>query len=338
MKSKRKKTVHQGVEETVLVLRSCKESDGKLVAWHNKANGFEWPRSGVVIAPDWGTKQPNECGGGLHGLLWGVGDAENCCYWGDNAKWLVVEVLKKEVVDIDGTKVKFPRGTVIFCGSLQEAAAIVKKRAPLGTPVTGGSAAAGDRGSAAAGDMGSAAAGYMGSAAAGDMGSAAAGDRGSAAAGDMGSAAAGYMGSAAAGDRGSAAAGYMGSAAAGYRGSAAAGYRGSAAAGDRGSAAAGDRGSAAAGDRGSAAAGYMGRAKGGEAAVISVLYWDEIRQKYWRKCAVVGEDGVLPNTWYEVRDGKLIKADDQSDPVTEGDKNRSEIEKREAERKSAKNK
>ena len=49
----------------VLVLRTC---DSK----RQSRGGFQWPKSGLVNAPDW--KPTKECGSGLHGLLWGLGD------------------------------------------------------------------------------------------------------------------------------------------------------------------------------------------------------------------------------------------------------------------------
>jgi hypothetical protein len=48
------------------VLRTCK-ADG------TSHGGFRWPESGHVEAPNW--MPAKECGGGIHGLLWGRGDA-----------------------------------------------------------------------------------------------------------------------------------------------------------------------------------------------------------------------------------------------------------------------
>ena len=50
---------------TVLVLRTC-------AADMTSYGGFKWPKSGPVKCDDW--KPRAECGNGLHGLLWGVGD------------------------------------------------------------------------------------------------------------------------------------------------------------------------------------------------------------------------------------------------------------------------
>src|ERR1700730_4145684 len=40
-----------------------------------EAEGFRWPESGLVEAKDW--KPMKQCGGGLHGYLWGEGDAQS---------------------------------------------------------------------------------------------------------------------------------------------------------------------------------------------------------------------------------------------------------------------
>jgi hypothetical protein len=177
--------------EKVLVLRTC-NADGTAYG------GFQWPRKGLVRAPDWSPEKV--CGQGLHGLLWGDGDP-SLLNWDESALWLVVEVDKSSIVDL-GRKVKFPAGTVIFCGDAKGAGAIISAHAPAGTKVIHGTATAGDRGTATAG--------YSGTATAGDRGTATAGDIGTATAGDRGTATAGYSGTATAGDKGTARTGDLG--------------------------------------------------------------------------------------------------------------------------------
>ena len=105
------------MSDIVYVLRTC---DKNLRAY----GGFQWPESGPVEAPDW---QPHAtCGNGLHGLLWGAGDASHLATDAD-AKWLVVAVVATEIVDLDG-KVKFPRGEVVFCGERHYAVADIINR------------------------------------------------------------------------------------------------------------------------------------------------------------------------------------------------------------------
>ena len=186
-------------------------------------NGFRWPDSGHVTAPDW---QPTpECGNGLHGLLWGDGDA-SLLNWDATAKWLVVEIDADSAINLDG-KVKFPNCVVVHVGNRHSAATFIAPFVPPGTKVIGGTATAGDDGTATAGIGGTATAGYRGTTTAGDDGTATAGYRGTATAG--------YRGTATAGDDGTATAGDGGTATAGIGGTATAGYRGTATAGDGGS-------------------------------------------------------------------------------------------------------
>ena len=90
----------------VLVLRNCKSD-------MTSYNGFKWPETGRVEAPDWDPKP--ECGNGLHGFLWGEGQG-SLLYKGDDTKWLVLEVDEEGIINLDG-RVKFKECDVKFCGS-----------------------------------------------------------------------------------------------------------------------------------------------------------------------------------------------------------------------------
>ena len=80
-----------------LILRTCDKD-------HKAHGGFQWPELGSVEAQ---TGHPRrKCGGGLHGLLWGAGDA-GLVSQSPNATWKVVEVDEDSIVDLGG-KVKFP--------------------------------------------------------------------------------------------------------------------------------------------------------------------------------------------------------------------------------------
>jgi len=135
----------------VLVLRTCN-------ADLSSYNDFRWPEKGKVSCSDWNPVAL--CGHGLHGLLWGQGDG-SYMNWDIDAKWLVVQVLKKEIVDLTG-KVKFPKAEVVFCGDRSGAAKLVGAFAPAGTVIVGGTATAGERGTATAGYRGTATAGEHG--------------------------------------------------------------------------------------------------------------------------------------------------------------------------------
>ena len=176
-----------------LILRTCN-------ADMRSHGGFQWPRSGPVVAPDW--NPASKCGNGLHGFLRGEGDG-SLADWHIEALWLVAEV--ETFVDLGG-KVKFPNAEVIFVGTRLETTAFVKARYP-DAAVIGANVAVGDGRVAVVGYYGTATAGYRGTATAGNYGTATAGDGGTATAGDGGTATAGDYGTATAGYRGTATAG-----------------------------------------------------------------------------------------------------------------------------------
>ena len=175
-----------------------------------------------------------------------------------------------------------------------------------------GAARAGDFGAARAGDFGAARAGYNGAASAGHRGAASAGDYGAASAGHRGAASAGDGGAASAGHRGAARAGDYGAARAGDFGAARAGYNGAASAGDFGAARAGDNGAAEAGRLGVAAVGNSGRVKGRKGSVLVArdIKYNNNRQEYevadWA-CALVDGKKIKEDTWYVLKDGKLVE-------------------------------
>ena len=87
------------------VLRTCKV-DG------TSRNGFKWPKRGKVVAPDWDPSP--QCGGGLHGALWGLGEGR-MFDWSSDARWQVVRI-DGEMVDWGGM-VKFKKGYVVYTGT-----------------------------------------------------------------------------------------------------------------------------------------------------------------------------------------------------------------------------
>src|ERR1700685_2894211 len=95
----------------VVVLRTC---DANL----RGHGGFKWPKKGLVAATDWDPAPA--CGGGLHGLLWGIGDG-SLLNWDEGVYWLLVGVQEKSLVKIDDAKVKFPKGRVLLASQDGEA-------------------------------------------------------------------------------------------------------------------------------------------------------------------------------------------------------------------------
>jgi hypothetical protein len=132
-----------------LVLRTC----NSVMTSHG---GFVWPTEGKVVAPDWNPAP--ECGGGLHGLLNGQGDA-TLLNWDADARWLVVKP-GQLLVDLDG-KVKFKTGTVKYCGDRPGALAYLRANG-VTDPLPGEQVTAGYWGTATAGYEGTATAGNRG--------------------------------------------------------------------------------------------------------------------------------------------------------------------------------
>jgi hypothetical protein len=262
-----------------LILRTCRPD----LTSHG---GYQWKTEGVNIAKDWNPEP--KCGGGLHGLLNGQGDA-SLLDWSPDAVWIVAKP-GRQLVDIDGAKVKYQRATVVYHGDRAGALAALRA-AGVTDPLPGDIVTAGDYGQATAGDLGQATAGFKGQATAGDYGQATAGDYGQATAGFKGQATAGHYGQATAGDEGQATAGFGGQATAGDEGQATAGFKGQATAGDYGQ--------ATAGDGGQATAGFGG--------LITIKWWHGHR--YRLVVGYVGEDGIKPDVAYRCdNNGRLVPA------------------------------
>ena len=163
-------------------------------------------------------------------------------------------------------------------------------------------------------------AGNYGAANAGDFGAANAGNYGAANAGDFGAANAGNYGAANAGIRGAANAGDCGAANAGIRGAANAGDCGAANAGNYGAANAGFCGAANAGEYGAANAGVFGAAivlnngkvKGDYGCILVARNIEVVNDKLevtdWA-CGIVDNITLKENTWYCLKDGKLIECE-----------------------------
>ncbi len=107
---------------------------------HGRSHGgFQWPLEvgAVVSAPDW---SPNPvCGGGLHGLRNGLGNA-SLLDWGSNALWWIVEADYDEAVDLNG-KWKFASCRVIAFGTQADVTATLYALCPgpiHGVMLTGG--------------------------------------------------------------------------------------------------------------------------------------------------------------------------------------------------------
>lgn len=257
--------------QTVLVTRFCQED---MTSSYDP--DFKWPKEGPASCDDWDPTP--RCGGGLHGWLWGKGDIQAWGYTHTDVM-LVVEVLKTDIVDL-GNKVKFPKGTVVHCGTRESVTQFMKDRGHDGIPY--GQMTVGSGETAEVGDYGIAVAGRFGTAIAGEHGTAEAGFGGTAEAGRYGTALAGYLGTAKVGDGGKAIVGMYGTAVAG------------------------DYGTANAANFGVASAGLGGFAQAGEGGRISIEWHDGGRNRV--TVGYVGEDGIEANVRYRIGlAGKLIK-------------------------------
>ena len=156
------------------LLRTCDED---LKAYQ----GFQWPSSGLVSAPDWDPKP--SCGNGLHGLLSGEGDG-SLLNNAEAAKWMVIAAVRSEVVQID-RKVKVPRAYVCFVGTKKEATDLIVSLCP-GSACVYAMVTSGDRGNSTSGDYGNSTSGYCGHSTSGDCGHSTSGDGGNSTSGDCG--------------------------------------------------------------------------------------------------------------------------------------------------------
>jgi hypothetical protein len=192
--------------EICFLLRTC---DKDLKSY----KGFQWPSSGLVSAPDWDPKP--ECGNGLHGLLSGEGDG-SLLSTKDPAKWMVIAVVKSEVVQID-SKVKVPKAYVVFVGSKKDATDMIVKLCP-GSACAFATVTSGEYGHSISGDYGSSTSGYGGHSISGDYGSSISGHSGHSISGDYGHSTSGYGGHSISGDCGHSTSGYYGHSTSGENG------------------------------------------------------------------------------------------------------------------------
>jgi hypothetical protein len=184
------KALKCSLSDICFLLRTC---DKDLKA----RQGFQWPSSGLVSAPDWKSKP--SCGNGLHGLLSGEGDG-SLLNNDEDAKWLVIAAVKSEVVQIN-RKVKVPRAYVCFVGTKKEATDLIVSLCPgsacvyamvtsgnygHSTSGYGGHSTSGDYGHSTSGNGGHSTSGYGGHSTSGDYGHSTSGDRGSTSSGENG--------------------------------------------------------------------------------------------------------------------------------------------------------
>jgi len=188
--------------DTVLVLRTCR-------ADMTSRNGFVWPNSGPVKCDDWDATP--QCGGGLHGLLWGEGDGTQL-NWMRNTRWIVVRVPADSIIPISSGKVKFPAGEVVHCGTRASATEYLMAHGGAGRAIAGGTSTSGNYGTSTSGDSGTSTSGDYGTSTSGYRGTSTSGDSGTSTSGDSGTSTSGDYGTSTSGDSGTSTSGNYGTA------------------------------------------------------------------------------------------------------------------------------
>ena len=169
--------------------------------WRSR-DGFRWYKTVETVAPDWDPDPHRECGGGLHGLLWGCGDAGLLSPVSD-AVWLVVAVDPTDVANPDQAhKVRFRAGRVRFHGTRDEAVDYLMAHGGAGLPVVCGRHSSGYKGTSTSGDWGTSNSGSGGTSNSGNHGTSTSGYKGSSTSGNWGTSTSGRGGTSTAGDRG----------------------------------------------------------------------------------------------------------------------------------------
>jgi hypothetical protein len=183
--------------------------------------GFKYPKKGIVKCEKW--EPTKECGNGLHGALNGEGDGSLFC-WDKDAKWLILKVLTKDVIDLQG-KVKVQQGIVVFCGERIKATEKMKVLTGSNLIIGGqstsgyeGQSTSGDWGQSTSGDDGQSTSGYEGQSTSGDDGQSTSGYEGQSTSGDDGQSTSGYSGQSTSGDEGQSTSGDDGQSTSGDKG------------------------------------------------------------------------------------------------------------------------
>ena len=256
-------------EGNVFVLRTC-DKDGK------SFGGFQWPREGEVCATDW--KQTAECGNGLHGLARGVGDGGHL-YSDDDALWLVVEVAEESLIDLSG-KVKFPRGTVRYCGERETATRIIKHAHP-DAAVCYATVTGGDFATVTGGDGANVSGGYRATVSGGDFATVSGGYRATVTGGEGATVSGGDFATVSGGDFATVTGG---------EGATVTGSEGATVSG-------GDFATVTGGDFATVSGGDFATVSGGVGAMLTLCYYDKRKRA---RVFYVGEDGIKPNTPYKL--------------------------------------
>ncbi|KAL1110002.1 hypothetical protein AAG570_014018 [Ranatra chinensis] len=249
-------------------------------------NGFVWPKKGKVFAPDWDEKK--ECGNGLHGFLWGEGDAGLASKYED-AIWIVAKVKEGECVDLNG-KVKFPSAHVVFCGSREQAVQIIQNNAPHGKKINWSTVTGGYKSTVTGGDWSTVTGGNRSTVTGGNMSTVTGGD-GSTVTGGNWSTVTGGDGSTVTG-------GYWSTVTGGNWSTVTGGNMSTVTGGDGSTVTGGNWSTVTGGDGSTVTGGYRSTVTGGDGAVLIIK--KILHGRGTNFIAEVGERGIKPNTPYQI--------------------------------------
>ena len=273
------------------VLRTC---DANL----KSHNDFQWPEKGEVSCPDWDPKP--ECGNGLHGLLNGKDKGSYLLDWDLGAKWLVVSVNPKDIVDLDD-KVKFKEGIVVHCGDRKSATDFIISKGADPSKVAGAFLTGGDKLTVTGG--------YSSTVTGGHDSTVTGGDESTVTGGHFSTVTGGYYSTATGGDESTVTGGHFSTVTGGRFSTVTGGY-GSTVTGGESSTVIGElRSTVTGGNRSSITGGYDSTVTGGHDSVLSLKWWDSKANRLRISTVYVGEDGILPDIEYKLDNkGKFIKA------------------------------
>ncbi len=275
------------MKDITYCLRTCDENI-------KSYNGFQWKKEGIIEAPDF--KPTKACGNGLHGFLMGEGDG-TLANWDEKAKWLVVEVNKADIIDLEG-KVKFPKCKVVFCGSRKDATDFIICKGAKN--VIGSFVTSGDKGTSNSGYKGVSTSGYKGVSTSGDKGVSNSGDKGVSNSGDNGTSTSGYFGTSISGDNGTSTSRDYGTSTSGKYGTSTSGNNGTSISGYYGTSTSGEKGTSTSGAYGTSTSGKNGVSTSGVYGTIVIKYYCSKTYRYKLATGYIGENGLKPNTPYKV--------------------------------------
>ena len=109
------------------------------------------------------------------------------------------------------------------------------------------------------------------------------------------------------GSRGTSTSGYEGTSISGDWGTSTSGYEGTSISGDWGKSTSGHEGTSTSGYEGTSISAHEGKVKSGECGNLILKHWNG--ERYLVYSANVGINGIEPDTFYKIEDGKFVKAE-----------------------------